>query len=227
MKNSLIIFVSLFVFLTSCTDDSSGLGMEKPHYAFTAEDKLKLIKPEIIGSSLKYKNQNNVIREFVVKKCSIGRGGQSDISVFSTDYTYELQETELEFKDENGFIIVRIYFQRKPHSSDYSTLPPKFSNVKFTGYIDFSISNYGCTDLNYASSCNLCLFDSANTIPSMIIDGKEYKDVLVFNSYNTNVYPSEYDSSAYQKTINRIYYSYDYSIIGYDDVDGTMWRIVN
>lgn len=226
MKNILVVFLVFCSFLSSCTNDSSGLNREKPHFAFTAEDQLKLIKPEIIGSSLKYKNQNNVVREFVVKKCLIGRDGQSDISVFSTDYTYELQETELEFKDENGFITVRIYFQRKPHSSDYSTIPPKFSNVKFTGYVDFSISNNGCTDLNYSSSCDFCLFDSANKIPSMIIDSKEYKDVLVFNSYNTNVYPSEYSSSAYQRTVNKIYYSYDYSVIGYDEVDGTMWRIV-
>ena len=231
MKYTVVLFAALGLVLGSCLPEENTKS-ENNYFRFTDEDQLKLVKPEIIGSSLKYKNQNGDVREFNITKCLTERdgvGSGAGMGFFTGPrtiyYHYDTQETIAEYSDENGHISLKVFFYTTPTTSDETTYPHKYSDPEFRGYLDFSIYNKGCTDTS--SSCGFSHFLSSSTIPSLVIDGKDYRDVLVFNSFNPNIYPPEYDYYFYDKTVNKIYYSYDYFMIGFDEVDGTMWRIVN
>lgn len=233
MKNVLFLFFALCLVLSSCTSDLGEKEDDTSYFKFSTEDELKLVKPEIIGSSLKYKNQNGVVREFIIDKCEIIKDAETSgggmgffVGPATINYYFDTQETLASYSDENGSINLRIFFQNKPQVSKYVNHKYVYSSPKLSGHINFSIYNKNCND-SYGTSCGNDTFSSVYKIPPMLIEGREYKDVLVFNSYNPYTYPSSYSSGSYGKTVNKIFYSYDYCMIGYDEVDGTQWRITN
>ncbi len=233
MKNVLFLFFALCLVLSSCTSDLGEKEDDTSYFKFTPDDELKLVKPDIIGSSLKYKNQNGVVREFIIDKCEIDKDAETSgggmgffVGPATINYYFDTQETLASYFDENGGISLRIFFQNRPQVSKYLNHKYVYSSPRFLGSINFSIYNKNCNG-SYNSSCGYDAFSQSSQLPSMIIDGKEYKNVLVFNSYNTTAYPTIGDYSNDSKTVNKIFYSYDYCMIGYDEVDGTQWRITD
>jgi hypothetical protein len=233
MKNILIIFFVFCAVLSSCSFDSGREEDNTPYFKFTPEEELKLVKPEIIGTSLKYKNQYDVVREFIINKCEIIKDAETSgggfgffVSPATVEYYFDKQETEATYADENGSIRLRIFFQNRPQTSKYINHKYVYSDPKFRGFIDFSIFNKNCRDFD-EGTCGWDQFLYTSVIPLMTINGKEYKEVLKFISYNINTHPADNESNIYGRTVNNIYYSYDYCMIGYDEVDGTMWRIID
>lgn len=55
---------------------------------------------------------------------------------------------------------------------------------------------------------------------TMIVDGVTHKDVFVIESGNSI-------SGVAGETVNRIFYSMSSGLIGYDEIDGTEWRLVS
>lgn len=230
MIRKMFVLVIATMLFSSCYQDEVNVD-KTPYFKFTNEDILKLVKPEIIGTKLKYKNQLGVEREFDIFKCSVVRDSYGFSSFWGSsyipDYYYDTQETEARFSDENGSISLRIYFQTVPQNMNINVLPYTFTNPKFSGSIDFSIYNKNC-DGSWNTSCGRSSFDESNLlVEPMVINGKEYRDVRVFASNSTNSFPSGNQNNIYGQTVNKIYYSYDYCMIGFDEVDGTLWRIVN
>lgn len=233
MKYTLVLITALCLILEGCSLQETTTTSKEVYFKFTEKDKLKLVKPEIVGTVLKYKNQLGVVREFNIDKCELHKdadvqgGGMGFFSSHATiNYYFDTQDTEATYVDENGSINLRVYFQNRPQTTDITTYPNKYSNPKFSGFLTFSIYNKNCK-VTYNSSCGYTPFESGTMIPTFNIEGKEYKNVIVFDSYSTKVFPSENTNNVYGKTVKKIYYSYDNFMIGYDEVDGTTWRIEN
>ena len=230
MNKAIFIFPFFCFLLSSCVQEQGAVD-KLSYFQFTPENKLKLVKPDLIGTKLKYRNQLGLIREFTVYKSCIIKSsfGFSTFwgSSYSPYYYFDAQETEASFSDETVSISLRIYFQTTPQNSDYSSYPYKFKNPKFSGSLYFSIFNKNCSNTGTNIDCGYTNFDESYYLNSMIINGKEYRDVRVFNSGNNVAIPSVNPNVSYGYTVNKIYYSYDYCVIGYDEVDGTTWRIVN
>jgi len=61
-------------------------------------------------------------------------------------------------------------------------------------------------------------FNADTTI--MIVDGITYNDVFIIESGNPN-------SGVAGETVNKVFYSLSSGLIGYDEIDGTEWRLVS
>lgn len=216
------------ILLSGCSQDDSAVD-SYPYFKFTDLDKSKLIKPEMVGSVVRYKNQFNVIREFGVGKCVIEKQAFGFASFWGSsnnvDYAYDTQKTEVNYFDGNGSIYFHVNFVTTP-SERTGKSPYKYSKPVFHGSIDFSLYNYDCGD-PYSLDCgNVSTVDGFLYTQPMDIEGKHYDNVKVFYSGNNSVVDSPYEG-LYDRTVNKFYYSDNYGIIGYDEIDGTNWRRVN
>jgi hypothetical protein len=228
MNKSLCLVSGLLMILSSCSQDS-GATDNPPYFKFLDADKNKLIKPEMIGNVIKYKNQFNVIRQFEVSRCAIESQAYGFASFWgnssTVDYTFDTQQTELKYFDANGSLYCNISFSKTP-SQRTGTYPYVYSNPVLSGSVDFSLYNYDCGD-PYSLDCGkVSVVDGYQFLQSMDIEGKHYDKVKVFYSGSNLVVQSPYDG-LHDRTVNKFYYSDDYGIIGYDEIDGTTWRRVN
>lgn len=220
MKNSLFVLIGSMMLSGCSQEDTTTDGT--PYFKFSVADNAKLIKPEKLGSSVKYKNQAGVIREFTVDYCSIDKAGEGFASFWgastSIDYYYDTQKTKVSYSGSDGYIAYEINFQTTPSKSNYTTYPYQFSNPKFRGSLDLSAFNYNCGDA-VSVSCGIVSIDNYTSIISMQIEGRQFDNVKVFNSGT--------DAAVSGRTVNKVYFASDYGIIGFDEVDGTFWRRIN
>lgn len=228
MKYYFFYFLSLSILCLSCTQEEN-YKKEPPYFKFTNLDKEKLIKPEKMGSVIRYKNQFNVIKQFEVSKCVIEReafgfasfsGGSSTV-----DFSYDTHITEVSYSGSDGYISYDINFQTFPSHRDYTSYPYKFSNPVFAGSINFSLFNFDCTE-NFYTSCGSIVTTNYLSNQAMVIEGKTYENVKLYYSGSDSVIDNP-NPNVLDRTVNKIYYSNDYGIIGYDEIDGTTWRRVD
>jgi hypothetical protein len=227
MRTHLYLVSGLLILLSGCSPEDNSEG-GAPFFKFSAADKAKLINPQKMGTVIKYKNQSNVIHQFTVNQCSQERDsyGFSSFwgSSYSIDYYYDTQKTRVSYSGNDGYISYDIHFQTTPSHTDYSSYPYKFSNPVFAGYINFSLFNNDCTE-NYYTSCGSIQTTNYSSNATMVIEGKTYEHVKQYVS-GSNTVIDYTDPMALDRTVNRIYYSDEYGIIGYDEIDGTTWRRV-
>lgn len=230
MKYFLIIIVS-FSLLSGCDIDISGENEEiVPHFSFSSEDKLKIVNTDSIGNNITFKNQYGEKRVFNVTLNKLGRDSYSFGTFWGANttlyFTYDTYDLEVSYADSNGYIRFSVHCQTYPQTQDFS-MPYNFSNPKFSGSIDFILYNKLCEDANSIMACDEVNFNEGNVLPIFNIDNTEYNNVLVFYSQNNSVLPAQSSNNGYQRSVNKIYYSYAHSIIGFNEVDGTKWRRIN
>ena len=59
----------------------------------------------------------------------------------------------------------------------------------------------------------------------MTFGGKTYSKVMVFKSNKTVVIGAENQLPIRPRNVHIVYYDYNYGIIGFDDLDGKLWRL--
>lgn len=210
MKFKYLMYSLLLLVLFSCSNDDYEIP-EPEYYQFEGEDFDKLLSYEI-NQSLVFRNQNGEERSYSVVdisddfKTAERSFGWSWLGQSPPDYYYAKKEFEFEY--ENCYC-PKIEIMKKPifhegHGGDV------FSGTRFYALIrSFPkwLDDYIYIDLE------------ANGI-SMIINGVNYSDVHIINSENT-------DSQNQYENINIFYYDARYGMVGFDDLDGMEWRLVN
>lgn len=228
MRQHLYLLAGLLIILSGCTPEQTSEN-NAPYFKFSPVDKAKLIKPEKMGTIIKYKNQSNVIRQFTVNFCSqeLDSYGFSSFwgSSYIIDFYYDTQKTQVSYSGSDGYISYDINFQTYPSHRDYTSYPYKFSNPVFAGRINFSLFNFDCTE-NFYTSCGSIVTTNYLSNQAMVIEGKTYENVKLYYSGSDSVIDNP-NPNVLDRTVNKIYYSNDYGIIGYDEIDGTTWRRVD
>ena len=221
MKNKIIQFVLVFgtLFLLSCdraenTDESDGL----PYYEFTQAERTNLIIAPKVGDQINYKNQDGEIISFKVKvaengKKTYGTGNFSSSSGMKHFY-YDQQEISMWYVDGNNLSKCDIKIYKYPLDANYNVNPPVVGTPTFGGSIDFPL---------WIGTSSITI-DFNSPLSTMTVGGKTYSKVRTFNSSNTTVLPNS-PLPIRPRNVNVLYYDYNYGIIGFDDLNGKLWRL--
>ncbi len=225
MKN--IILYSLVLiqfFLTNCSkNEPRGDGL--PYYEFTQEERNKLIIKPKIGDEIIYRNQNDEIIKFKVYTSERGKTTEQR-GTFVSDYVnkyfhYDHQQISMRYLERYEYTDCKITIRKYPVDSNYSIQPPVIGTPKFYGYFEFPLWN-GYYGTNKFDNTIFIYFDNPIT---MSFNGKTFTKVLIFESNKTEILDAGNELPLYTKNVNKIYYDYNYGIIGFDDLNGKMWRI--
>ena len=228
MKKIIILTLALLIItlLTNCSkENDSGDGL--PYYKFNQDDLSKLINKPIVGTELKYRNQDNEIINFKILASDLGKTsyatGNFSSSYASIHFHYDRQQIKMWYNEGWTYTTCEINLQEYPIGSNYQVSPPIAGVPKFYGYFKFPLWNgyYGTDQLD-----NSILIDFNLPIISMTFNGKTYSKVRIFESNKTVVLDLNYPSPPYRpKNVNKIYYDQNFGIIGFDDLSGKIWRL--
>lgn len=213
MKKILAFFV-LVPLLFGCTEDSdSGNSQfDVPYYKFTSSDTNFLLKNTYSrNSTVTFKNQMNALINFKVisnetqkREFAPGTfsGGGLLLNYFDnkTIVLKSLTHTESEH-----YLILQIY------KFDANSINGGFSFYMWNGLA----SGYLNTQLSY----NMRTASKS----TMMLNNVTYQNVITLNSESPYAYPNE----NYTINVNKLYYDITSGVIGFDDLDGNQWRLVN
>lgn len=228
MKNkiSLVLIVFGTFLINSCSrnDEPSSDGL--PYYQFTQDEKNKLINEPNVGDEIIYKNQDNDLIKFKIYNSKTGKTtfttGNFASSYSSKHFHYDRQEISMWYAEGYIYSSCEINIRKYPVGSNYQTQYPIVGTPKFYGYFEFPLWNgYYGTDI-YENSIAID-FDISTT--TMTFNGKTYSKVRKFESNRTQVLNPTVSLPFLPKNVNVIYYDYNYGIIGFDDLNGKLWRI--
>jgi len=227
MKNNIISLMLLFAaflqFSCSSNDpESDGL----PYYQFTQAEATKLINEPKIGDEIIYKNQEKELLKFKVYRSKKGKTTYSTGSFWGSysnkHFHYDRQELAMWYAEGYTASGCEITIQKYPIGSNYQTQFPVLGTPKFYGYFTFPLWNgYNGTDIhNETIAIN---FD----IPTinMTFNGKTYSKVIKIESHKTEVLNPSNALPFYPRNVAIIYYDFNYGIIGFDDLNGKLWRL--
>lgn len=200
-----------FALVLGCaSDDSSAESPMIPgldYYKFTSEDKGKLLNSSLDkGKVIRFRNQSGDELQYkVISK----RKERSDDNhgTFSgggiPSYYYDKQSislASLDFPDsENSGLSMIVY---KPSSSGL------MADVYFDRW------NEG----GYWAKENFAL--SNVSVQSVSFNGKTYSKTVIVNSQTA----STGSGDGFPLNANKMYYDFNYGLIGFDDLDGNLWR---
>ncbi len=217
MKKILIISLSFIYFFinTSCTKENDP-NAGKPYYKFTQDDVSKLLITFDIGKHYVYKNQDNQEIKFKVITSKTGKiskypwQGFGPPVNYEPDFFFDEQNIELEL---SSFPYIHnncsFNLKRYPNISGNSVFYCTMEFPYWNGYYD-EYDYHNTIFINY-------------TEPkiSMTINGITYNEVRVINSNKTTAL------TGFQvpRNVNIIYYDENAGIIGFDDLNGKIWRI--
>ena len=226
MKNKIISILVFSIFgLNSCSKNEprdDGL----PYYEFTQVERNKLITAPKVGDEITYKNQDNAVIKFKILKSTIGKTTEQR-GTFVGDYVnkyfhYDQQQIEMRYNETFEQTYCSITIRKYPVGSNYQTQYPIVGTPKFYGYFKFPLWNgYNGTD----TFSNTISIDFSIDTETMSFNGKTYSKVLIFESNKTEVLGAGNQLPFYPQNVNKIYYDYNHGIIGFDDLNGKMWRI--
>jgi hypothetical protein len=226
-NNSLKILVIICaISFYNCSDNNNFDKKEDfPYYQFTQDDRNNLIQNSNIGSEIVYKNQDNELIKFKIKKSTIEKTSDVTNSYFGggkVNFYYDNQK--IIFEPQNNYTNedYEINFQKYPIDSDYTKYPVVIGNPKFFGSISFPLWN-GYYQIYENSNSILINFNIPTT--SMTFNGKTYSKVRIFDSNKTVVLNPTIQLPYHPRNVNIIYYDYNYGIIGFDDLNGKLWRV--
>ena len=228
MKKLLFLIFSYLVvsIFTNCSEESEkGDGL--PYYKFEQDDLGKLINQPIVGTELKYKNQDNEVIIFKVYFAELGKTiystGNFSSSYASKHFYYDKQEIKMWYNEGWGYTTCEIILKKYPLDSNYRVDPPIIGQPGFYGYFEFPLWNgYVGTD-QFDNSISI---DFNLPMITMTFNGKTYSKVRVYESNKTQVLGLDYPSPPYRpRNVNKLYYDQNSGIIGFDDLNGKKWRL--
>ena len=226
-KNIIImLFFAIFI-LNSCSrnnDIESSDGL--PYYQFTLDEKSKLIDKPNVGTVITYKNQDNELLKFKIYNSKKGKTtyttGTFAGSYSSQHFHYDRQEISMWYAEGYVFTSCEINIQKYPVGSNYQISPIIQGTPKFYGYFKFPLWNgyYGTNIYE-----NIISIDFNIPTTTMTFNGKTYTKVRIFESNKNIVLATTNTFPFYPKNVNIIYYDDNTGIIGFDDLNGKLWRI--
>ena len=226
-KNIIImLFFAIFI-LNSCSrnnDIESSDGL--PYYQFTLEEKSKLIDKPNVGTVITYKNQDNELLKFKIYNSKKGKTtyatGTFAGSYSSQHFHYDRQEISMWYAEGYVFTSCEINIQKYPVGSNYQISPIIQGTPKFYGYFKFPLWNgyYGTNIYE-----NIISIDFNIPTTTMTFNGKTYTKVRIFESNKIEVLDSTVSLPLRPKNVNIIYYDDNFGVIGFDDLNGKLWRI--
>ncbi|MEM7086517.1 MAG: hypothetical protein AAF489_10065 [Bacteroidota bacterium] len=216
-----VIFTLLFAMsLTtiSCVRESAGSKLsDVPYFQFETSDYNNLLQVyETEEEFVAYQNQFNEVIRFKITRSTLGREGKfTRGNFFGTGggalvYFFDAQ---------------RIHLELTEWPDDYKRteiLIQKTIENKLEGSIRFPLWND-----NTGSSSELpnTIFLNFNTAPmTLILNNVTYDQVFEIVSENNEPLGP---LGPYQRNINVLYYDIRDGIIGFNDLDGGQWRLVN
>ncbi|NER18319.1 hypothetical protein [Spongiivirga citrea] len=213
MKNLFFKIVPILLLLfVGCSDRQSEIeGYEYFQFNELDTDQLLVKVPET-NDIVVFKNQNEEIISLRVQMSKNGREGAYTRGTFSGGggyllYHFDTQRVEMEFvavpdpfatfvidisKTRTNSLVGSIYFELWNKPLDESSNLPERINIDFEAITS-----------------------------KMVINVKEYSDVLTFNSPKNEIAGSWF---GLDRNVNVIYYDKKYGFIGFDDLDGNTWR---
>ena len=227
IKNKIIALVLVFgiFFQISCNkDEPENDGL--PYYQFTQDEKNKLINEPNVGDEIIYKNQDNELLKFKIYNSKKGKTtyttGTFAGSYSSQHFHYDRQEISMWYAEGYVFTSCEINIQKYPVGSNYQISPIIQGTPKFYGYFKFPLWNgyYGTNIYE-----NIISIDFNIPTTTMTFNGKTYTKVRIFESNKIEVLDSTVSLPLRPKNVNIIYYDDNFGVIGFDDLNGKLWRI--
>ena len=194
-----------------------------PYYQFTADDKTKLLVGYNTGDVLVYKNQENDEMRFAIVSSVSGKTLYATGTFWGNDvesyFYYDQQSIVMEYAPGYEWSNCEITLKRYPAGSNYNLQYPVVGTPAFVGYIAFPLWNSYSDSISLDNSIHID-FNARTT--SMTINGKTYAKVRIIQSGTTQVLDP---NSTFPKNVNTLYYDQNAGIVGFDDVNGKMWRL--
>jgi hypothetical protein len=226
MKTRFIILsaITLSVLLNSCKKNETDSGT--PYYRFNEDDKSKLLFSYDVGEVLVYKNQDNEEISFkvvsYVKGKASARSGTFWGSSTETFFYYDRQDVVMQYAEGDEGTNCEIKLQRYPVGSNYNLQHPVEGTPTFLGYIQFPLWNKYRDTISLNNSIDIN-FNSPTT--SMTINGNTYSKVITVQSGSMEILEPNSTLPRRPKNVNTMYYDLNAGIIGFDDLNGKMWRL--
>ena len=223
MKSGIIKLFLVFgtLFLASCDrgEGNSDLEAGLPYYQFTDSEKANLVIAPKVDDQIVYKNQDGDVITFKVKGSELGKTvystGNFSSSSSMKHFFYDRQEISMWYVDNDLRAKSTINISKYPLGSNYNVDPPITGTPTFAGWIDFPLWNGG----------SYLYLDFNSVLYPMTFGGKTYSKVMVFKSNKTVVIGAENQLPIRPRNVHIVYYDYNYGIIGFDDLDGKLWRL--
>ena len=217
-KTTPLLLLMLSISLACMTCEKPPKFQEKAYYQFTSLDNQRLL-PYTEGQVLKFMSQNNEERYFTIYSVNTQIKTQYSVGMSISGleagyFYYDSKEIGLIDSETKWF---KIYFNRFPldvqlaKHDDYTEYPSRF----------YSCINYfspwnGMNEYGRYDGCVSIHYEQEKI--EMTFNGKTYKNVFVFNSGNNSI--------IHERNINIIYYDEIEGIIGFDDLNGNKWRLI-
>ena len=223
MKN-LSAILTLIVFslaLHSCSKHATDKGV--PYYRFTEDDKTKLLTGYNEGDVLVYKNGDNEIMKFTVAASTNGKMGYRTGTFWGSyvdvHFYYDEQKITMLYAGGQLGSNFEITLHRYPVESNYLLQNPVIGTPAFVGYIDFPLWNKYSDSITLS---NTVFIDFTAKTSTLTINNKTYSQVSVIQSGTNDVLEP---NSPFPKNVNTLYYDQHAGVVGFDDVNGKMWRL--
>ncbi len=207
-----MLLVSVFFLLSCSPDDAQDINNEDfyPYYKFNQNDLNYRLLNLSVNQELIFINQNNEIVKFKViqnelKKLENGSGTFSGGSI--TYNYYDAQVIKLKSITDN---FEEAYLKLKIYKFDNQNINISFYFYKWNVY----------SSSEYMQGFNL----NNSTVESLSIGLVNYNQVIEINSNFTTSIPS---NNNYNRNINVLFYDKLHGVIGFNDLDGNLWRMQN
>jgi len=227
MKNKIFIFVlfiGIFIFNSCSKDEPENEGL--PYYQFSIDETNKLINKPNVADEIIYKNQDNELIKFKVYSSEKGKttyktgsfaGGYSN-----AHFHYDRQQIKMWYAEGHLLSNCEINIQKYPVGSNYQISPIVVGIPKFYGYFNFPLWNgYYGTDI-YNNNISIDFLQPTVTIS---FNGKTYTKVRIFESNRTEILSPTNTLPFYPRNVHKIFYDDNFGIIGFDDLNGKLWRL--
>jgi len=207
-----------FVFMSCEEKKPPPKPKEKAYYCFTSEDYKRLL-PYTKGQVLKFINQDNKERTFTVQSVNIEKiqltysGFTGPINLFSYD---KKEITLTDGETTKGFYI---FFSRLPSGDDYD-LAKQNMYTEYPSKLGASIRS-----IPFWNGETIRI-DYEQAKIEMIVNEKNYRDVFVFASGSSIIKEEYYNGNILYRDVNVLYYDEIEGIIGFDDLNGNEWRLI-
>jgi len=207
-----------FVFMSCEEKKPPPKPKEKAYYCFTSEDYKRLL-PYTKGQVLKFINQDNKERTFTIYSVDTEKvqltysGFTGTINLFSYD---KKVITLIDGKTKREFYIG---FSRRPIDDN---------SARQDTYTKYPSMLYGC--ILHMPFWNVpngeILIDYGQAKIEMIVNGRIYQGVFVFASGSSIIEEEYYNGNILYRDVNVLYYDEIEGIIGFDDLNGNEWRLI-
>ena len=216
MKMIYILLVSLFFLLSCSPEDAQDINQEinneyfYPYYKFNQNDLNYRLLNLSVNREFIFINQNNEKVKFKVvqneqKKLQNASGTFSGGSI--TNSYYDAQIIKLKSITDN---FEEAYLKLKIYKIDNQNINISFYFYKWNVY----------SSSEYMQGFNL----NYSTVQSLSIGLLNYNQVIEINSNFTSSIPS---SNNYIRNVNVLFYDKLHGVIGFNDLDGNLWRLQN